>query len=101
MFIGTYIVCRHHFTVCNFNLAIRVGQDGEEIENNAICADQIDLTVSGSAIITCSQVLFGDWISIIKSSSDVPNDYMALQEVRVFGSEYHGKLRRHHFHTIF
>ena len=94
MFIGKYIVCRHHFTVCNFNLTIRVGEDGEEIEKNAICADQIDLTASGAAIITCFQILFGDWISISKSSSNVPFDYMVLEEVRVFGSGYNGKWNR-------
>ena len=63
--------CVHNSAVCNFNLVIRVGEEGDEIENNAVCHDQIDLTISGAALITCAQVLFGDWISIIKSSSDV------------------------------
>ena len=82
------------FTVCNFNLAIRVGEDGKEIENNAICAEQIDLTASGAAIVKCLQIQIGDLISIIKSSSNVRKDYLVLEEVRVLGSELNGKYNR-------
>ena len=87
-------LCPHHSTTAyNVNLVIRIGGEGDEIENNAICRYQIDLTVSGAALITYMQGLFGDWIRIIKSSSDVANDYLVLEEVRVLGSEYNRNVK--------
>ena len=74
----------------NFNLEIRVGEDGEKLGNNQICAKQLDLTASGAANITCLQPLFGDCVNISKSSIPSSNgdEALILGEVRIFGGEY-------------
>ena len=82
----------HHciYLSAGFNdiLEIRVGQDGERLGNNQICAEELDLTVSGAANIACLRPLFGDWISVNKSSTLHEYYHLVLAEVRVFGGKY-------------
>ena len=70
------------FTDYKSNLSIRVGEDGNELGNNKICREQIDFRSSDVANITCSQALFGDWISI-----HTYQDHLFLCEIRVFRSK--------------
>ena len=76
----------HHiydFTGLGYNLEIRVGEDGERVGSNKICAKHIELMKNDFANFTCSSAIFGDVISINKSSTNV--DYhLSLVEVRVF-----------------
>ena len=74
------------FTGYSYNFEIRVGED-EDFGNNPICFKQITQLDSRSNNFTCSPVLFGDWISINKSSNDPADENLVLREVRVF-SEY-------------
>ena len=69
----------------NFNLEIRVGGECEHLGNGKIC-----FTASDGANSTCLQAVFGDWISINKSTPDSSNnDYdLILCEIHVFGSKY-------------
>ena len=76
-------------------MEIRVGEDGAYLENNRICLGQIDLRATGAANITCLQTLFGDWISVEKSSS-----LLSLGEVRVFGSTCKYSSSETHTHII-
>ena len=71
-----------------FNFEIRVGEDGENIGNNNIFAHQYEEMSNAWKKFTCSPVIFGDWVSINKSSSYHGDERrLALNEVRVF-SEY-------------
>ena len=67
----------------SFNFEIRVGED-EEIGNNPICFKQIPRMSIRLTNFTCSPNLFGDWVSINKSSNDPGNKNLLLREVRVF-----------------
>ena len=85
---GVYIVTRYNLTAYNFNLEIRVGRAGEELGKNKICAVHHDFRGSNVANITCLQPLFGDWISINKSSSNIDYYQLVLVEISVFDSKY-------------
>ena len=81
-------VTLNDFTDHNFNMEIRVGEDGQYLGNNKICLELIDFRDSVVANITCLQALFGDWISINKSSSNTRAENLYFQEVHVFGSKF-------------
>ena len=42
------------------------------------------------AKFTCSQELYGDWVSINKTKTEFAWVYLVLSETQVFGSKYHG-----------
>ena len=77
------MVIWYHLTAFNHDLAIRIGKDGDDLGNNKVCLEQIDFTASHVASVTCLQELFGDWISINRTSSNT--EYIFLCEVRIFG----------------
>ena len=79
---GTHYV--YDFTGYGFSFEIRVGEDGERIGHNKICAKQVELMMDDSANFTCSPALLGDFISINKSLTNVDDYHLALVEVRVF-----------------
>ena len=70
------------------NFEIRVGNDGVEIGNNAICHKQLDSVESGvTKNFTCYPSRFGRWISVNKSETSHGMYALHFHEVRV----YHGK----------
>ena len=78
---------KHHvcdFTGLGLNFEIRVGEDGVRIGNNKMCAKQVELMMDYSANFICSPALFGDFISINKSSTNGDDHHLGLVEVRVF-----------------
>ena len=74
-----------NFTAYSYNFEVRVGED-EDIGNNPICFKQVPQMNTMRNNFTCSPILFGDWVSINKSSVD-PKNNLQMREVRVF-SEY-------------
>ena len=84
--IGIYTNYTCTITDYMFNFEIRVGEDGAEISNNKLCFKHIG-NIS-SANFTCSPDLYGNWVSINKSSTYHGTlERMVLYELRVF-SEY-------------
>ena len=70
------------------NFEIRVGNDGEEIGNNAICHKQLEaMELGATKSFTCSPEKFGSWISINKSDDDPEMVFLHFQEVRVYGGK--------------
>ena len=83
------------YTDYGFNYDVRVGENGEDIGNNDICARVYEGIVSYTVNCTCSPALYGDWVSINKSSNYVNDcERLIFFEVRVF-SKYSLQL-----HTI-
>ena len=75
----------YDFTEYTFNFEIRVGEDGDDIGNNEICHKQINKVRERFTTIICSTEIFGDWVSINKTS-DVPDlEFLALYEIKVYG----------------
>ena len=71
------------------NFEIRVGNDGEQIGNNAICYKQSESVMPGvTRNFMCSSRIFGSWISINKSDTKQDMVHLQLREVRVYGSKY-------------
>ena len=69
------------------NFEIRVGNDGENIGNNAVCYKQFASMGSGiTKNFTCIHELFGSWISINKSSSKPRMVHLHVREVRVYSN---------------
>ena len=64
-----------------------VGNDGTEIGNNPICYKQFEVMTFGAVNFSCSQNVFGAWVSINKSSTDVFTECLVIQEVRIYGSK--------------
>ena len=71
----------------NYNFEIRVGNDGTEIGNNPICYKQFEVMTFGVVNFSCSQNVFGAWVSINKSPTDVFTECLVIQEVRIYGSK--------------
>ena len=68
---------------------VRVGNDGQEIGNNAICYKQLESVESGIAKnFTCSPPIFGNWISVNKSTNDAAASPLHFHEIRVFSGKY-------------
>ena len=68
-----------------FNYDVRVGENGEDIGNNEICARVYEEIVASSVNFTCPPALFGDWVSINKSSSNIDQyERLIIFEVQVF-----------------
>ena len=72
----------------NFNLEIRVGEDGNELGNNKICLGDIEFIGSKAANLTCLQAVFGDWVSINKSAPSNSYHSLVFDEVHVFDGKY-------------
>ena len=68
-----------------FNFEIRVGEDGNDIGKNEICHKQIVKVSTRVTSFTCPPTIFGDWVSVNKSSNDPDNELLLLYEVKVFG----------------
>ena len=71
----------------NYNFEIRVGNNGTEIGNNPICYKQFEVMTFGAVNFSCSQNVFGAWVSINKSSTNVFTECLVIQEVRIYGSK--------------
>ena len=69
------------------NFEIRVGKSGD-LGDNEICHKQFDFMDSLQANITCSRDLYGDWVSVNSTATELASDVLALKEVRVFGGKY-------------
>ena len=72
------------------NFEIRVGES-DAIGSNAICHKQVNILAPAKANITCSRKLYGDWVSINKTGTQLVTECLVLVEVRVFesSSKYH------------
>ena len=67
------------------NFEIRVGLDGTDLGNNAICYKQLESMVQGATVkFKCQEELYGSWVSVNKSSSDSGELNLQLLEVRVY-----------------
>ena len=63
------------------NFEIRVGYDGTDLGNNAVCYKQLESMKDGSAVkFKCHNALYGSWVSVNKSG----NENLQLAEVRVY-----------------
>ena len=69
------------------NFEIRVGQDGAEIGNNAVCYEQLESMPNGATEdLKCHRPLYGNWVSVNKTDMVANNDrILQFLEVRVFG----------------
>ena len=66
------------------NFEIRVGTDGDDFGNNPICYEQQSSVSQGvTETFQCSQKLYGNWVSVNKSSMD-EMDLLQLREVQVY-----------------
>ena len=67
------------------NFEIRVGFDGTDLGNNAVCYKQLE-SMDGGAIVKfkCQNALFGSWVSVNKSTSVLGKENLQLAEVRVY-----------------
>ena len=94
--------CKYTFNIIflGVNFKIRVGEDGDNIENNPTCFEGT-LDTSYPINVTCSPSLYGDWISLSKSPPSGIDERLMLYEVRVF-SEYikmHKTKRHNSYHN--
>ena len=68
------------------NFEVRVGQDGTDIGNNALCYKQLDSIPDGTtADFQCYHPLYGNWVSVNKTDTAYEDNTLQLREVRVFG----------------
>ena len=59
---------------------IRVGLDGTDLGNNAVCYKQLEIMLDASTVkFKCHEKLHGSWVSINKTT-----EYLQLVEVRVY-----------------
>ena len=72
------------------NFEIRVGESSE-LENNDICYKQFDYFDDVQTNVSCSHELYGDLVSINSTYTLGVKEYLALREVRVFGSKNKGE----------
>ena len=71
------------------NFEIRVGNDGQDIGNNAVCFKQLEPMDPGVAKnFTCSSAILGSWISVNKSTNERETNALHFREIRVHGGEY-------------
>ena len=69
------------------NFEIRVGNDGENIGNNAVCYKQFASMEAGiTKNFTWIHKLFGSWISISKSTTKARMVHLHVREVRWNGN---------------
>ena len=66
-----------------YNFEIRVGES-DEIGNNEICHKQLDFMVPLQKNITCSRAIYGNWVSINKTDTELDIESLTLIEVRAF-----------------
>ena len=69
------------------NFEIRVG-GSEDLGYNEICHKQFDFMDTLHTTINCSRPLFGDWVSINSTDTEVALEFLAFIEFRVFGCKY-------------
>ena len=70
------------------NFEIRVGLDGTNLGNNAVCYKQMEGMEAGATIkFKCGQELYGSWVSVNKTTSVPNHEYLQLVEVRVYKRE--------------
>ena len=70
------------------NFDIRVGTDSADIGNNALCYHQtFSMGNAETTNFSCHHELFGNWISVNKSDTNVDFQYLHFLEIRVFGSK--------------
>ena len=68
------------------NFEVRVGQDGVDIGQKAICYKQVPAVADGATVnILCVQDLFGSWVSVNKSDTQAQSEHLQLRELQVFG----------------
>ena len=91
------------------NFEIRVGNDGDDIGNNAVCFKQLEPMEPGVAKnFTCSSGFLGSWVSVNKSSNNRETNALHFREIRVYGGKYisiscnylglfHNPISRHDF----
>ena len=66
------------------NFEIRVGVDNEDVGKNPVCHEQqSSVPVGVTETFTCTVALYGNWVSVNKSSID-ESDLLQLKEVRVY-----------------
>ena len=67
------------------NFEIRVGLDGTDLGNNAVCYKQLESMAEGATVkFQCQEELYGSWVSVNKSSSVLGHLNLQLLEVRVY-----------------
>ena len=67
-----------------YNCEIRVGLDGTDLGNNAVCYKQIDSMVEGATVkFKCHEELYGSWVSVNKTASVPDQEFLGFFEVRV------------------
>ena len=72
------------------NCEIRVGLDESDIGNNAVCVLWLEeMGPMVSKRFSCIPNLYGNWISVNKTTPPVGAEILQLQEVQVFGSGYY------------
>ena len=68
------------------NFEVRVGQDGSDIGNNAVCYKQLVSIPDGTTTdFQCFHPLDGNWVSMNKTDMAYEDNPLQLREVRVFG----------------
>ena len=73
------------------NFEIRVGLDGTDLGNNAICHKQLERVADGATVkFKGHEGLYGSWVSVNKTGTKRSKENLQLLEVRVYGSEYSG-----------
>ena len=70
------------------NFEVRVGQDGIDIGNNALCYKQLEPMPDGATVdFQCPRPLLGTWVSVNKTDTASYDNPLQLKEVRVFGGK--------------
>ena len=68
---------------------IRVGLNGTDLGNSAVCYKQLESMTEGATVkFKCREELYGSWVSVNKTTTTRDHEYLQLLEVRVYGSEY-------------
>ena len=85
MFVQSFIETLRKFEIIETlrKFEIRVGVDSEDLGNNPVCHKQLS-SVPVSVTFACTVALYGNWVSVNKSSMD-NTDLLQLREVRAYG----------------
>ena len=68
-----------------YNYEIRVGLDGTDLGNNAVCYKQLGSMANGATVkFKCLKELYSSWVSVNKTASVPGHEYLQLLEVRVY-----------------
>ena len=68
-----------------YNFEIRVGLDGTDLGNNAVCYKQLESMADGATVkFRCHEKLYGSWVSVNKTASVPDGVFLQLLEVRVY-----------------